>query len=96
MLDVELLEKYITENLEGVVSEDYAQIKTSITFTDGEIHEKAPLTSDNSNIAVWVLIMSLSAAYIAVLGLLRRKKLNKTAGIYCPICAHSTKSSLLW
>ena len=37
MLDLELLEKYITENLGGVIGESYAEVKTNITFTEGEI-----------------------------------------------------------
>lgn len=41
MLDVELLEKYITENLGGVIGERYAEVKANITFTEGEIIENA-------------------------------------------------------
>ena len=38
MLDVEALERYIVEALDGVVSEEeYAEAKISVTFTDGEI-----------------------------------------------------------
>ena len=37
MLDVEALERYITEKLCGVVGQDYSEIKANITFTDGEI-----------------------------------------------------------
>ena len=37
MLDVEALERYITEELCGVVGNDYSEAKTNITFTDGEI-----------------------------------------------------------
>ena len=37
MLDVEVLEKYITEKLGGVISEEYAETKVNIYFTDGEI-----------------------------------------------------------
>jgi hypothetical protein len=44
MLDVELLEKYITENLGGVIGESYAEVKTNITFTEGEIIDN---TEDN-------------------------------------------------
>lgn len=44
MLDLELLEKYITENLGGVIGESYAEVKTNITFTEGEIIDN---TEDN-------------------------------------------------
>ena len=36
MLDVEALETYITENLGGVIGEEYAELDNRITFTDGE------------------------------------------------------------
>lgn len=44
MLDVELLEKYFTENLGGVIGEAYAEVKTNITFTEGEVIDN---TEDN-------------------------------------------------
>ena len=50
MLDVELLEKYITENLGGVIGEAYAEVKTNIIFTKGEIidnTEDTPQDDDN-------------------------------------------------
>ena len=37
MLDVEALERYITEKLCGAVGQDYSEVKANITFTDGEI-----------------------------------------------------------
>ena len=36
MLDVDLFETYITENLGGVIGEEYAEVDNRITFTDGE------------------------------------------------------------
>ena len=36
MLDVEALETYITENLGGVIGEEYAEVDNRITFIDGE------------------------------------------------------------
>ena len=35
LLDVEVLEKYIVENLGGVIGENYANVDNRITFTDG-------------------------------------------------------------
>lgn len=35
MLDAELLEKYILENLGGVIGSEYAEVDNKITFTDG-------------------------------------------------------------
>ena len=88
MLDVELLEKYITENLGGVIGEAYAEVKTNITFTEGEIIDNieegddnkqdteinSPQTGDNSHIVLWVLLLNISATCIVVLEIYRRKK----------------------
>lgn len=46
MLDVEVLERYITDNLNGVIGEEYKDVVNRITFTDG--YENA----DNENIAI--------------------------------------------
>ena len=35
MLDVEVLERYITDNLNGVIGEEYKDVVNRITFTDG-------------------------------------------------------------
>ena len=36
MLDVEVLERYITDNLNGVIGEEYKELNPKITFTDGK------------------------------------------------------------
>lgn len=36
MLDVEVLERYITDNLNGVIGEEYKDVVNRITFTDGK------------------------------------------------------------
>jgi hypothetical protein len=36
MLDVELLEIYITEHLNGHIGEEYRETKHAITFTEGK------------------------------------------------------------
>ena len=46
MLDVEVLERYITDNLNGVIGEEYKDVVNRITFTDG--YENA----DNENRAI--------------------------------------------
>ena len=45
MLDVEALERYIVETLDGTVGEEYAEVKANITFTDGVIED----STDNNN-----------------------------------------------
>ena len=88
MLDVELLEKYITENLGGVIGEAYAEVKTNITFTEGEVIDtpnnnnqdaviNSPQTGENSHIVLWVLLLSISATCMVVLEIYRRKKAVK-------------------
>jgi len=88
MLDVELLEKYITENLGGVIGEAYAEVKTNITFTEGKIIDtpndnnqdakvNSPQTGDNSHIVLWVLLLSIGTACIVALEIYRRKKAVK-------------------
>ena len=88
MLDQELLEKYITENLGGVIGKSYAEVKTNITFTEGEIigtptdsnqdaKGNSPQTGDNSHIVPWVLLLSISATCIVALEIYRRKKAVK-------------------
>ena len=46
VLDVDIMEMYITENLNGVIGEEYKDVVNRITFTDG--YENA----DNENIAI--------------------------------------------
>ena len=48
MLDVEVLERYIVEELGGVVGQEYAEVKRSITFTEGEIHDTEDDTEEPS------------------------------------------------
>lgn len=49
MLDVEVLEKYITEKLGGVISEEYAETKVNIYFTDGEITDNQENDNQENN-----------------------------------------------
>ena len=37
LLDVEVLERFITDNLNGVIGEEYKNLTTKITFTDGKV-----------------------------------------------------------
>ena len=43
ILDVEAMERYITEALDGVIGEEYREVKTNVTFTEGmpEVSEDA-------------------------------------------------------
>ena len=87
-LDVELLENYIVEHLDGVIGEEYAEVKPNISFTDGVITEtpdnnenneqedkepSSPQTGDNSYIVVWILLAVLSLSALVAFGIYRRK-----------------------
>ena len=45
VLDVEILEKYIVENLGGVVGNEYAAVENRITFTEGYANEEVLLAA---------------------------------------------------
>ena len=62
MLDVEALELYIDDKLGGTVGQDYAEAKSNITFTDGEIVEDTEDISKEEN-----KLASLIAALIEVI-----------------------------
>ena len=46
MLDVETLERYITDNLNGVIGEEYKNLRPRITFTDGKVKNSLDTFSD--------------------------------------------------
>ena len=56
MLDVEVLERYITDNLNGVIGEEYKDVVNRITFTDGyenaDNDDKA-VTRAEAIVALW-------------------------------------------
>lgn len=62
MLDVEALESFIDDKLGGTVGQDYAEAKSNITFTDGEIVEDTEDISKEEN-----KLASLIAALIEVI-----------------------------
>ena len=47
LLDVEVLERYIVEELDGVVGQEYAEAEVNITFTEGELSSSADDTLEN-------------------------------------------------
>ena len=46
MLDVEVLERYITDNLNGVIGEEYKNMNSRITFTEGKANSSLDKFSD--------------------------------------------------
>ena len=58
MLDVEVLERYITDNLNGVIGEEYKDVVNRITFTDGyenADNEDKAITRAEAIAALWVM-----------------------------------------
>lgn len=56
MLDVEVLERYITDNLNGVIGEEYKDVVNRITFTDGyenADNEDKTVTRAEAIVALW-------------------------------------------
>ena len=73
MLDVEALERYITEKLGGVVGKQYRDVQTNITFTEGEIYAEVDGLS-----TVWIVGIAAGAVVVLFLTFLLIKK-NKRA-----------------
>ena len=71
MLDLELLERYIVENLNGIIGKQYQEVVPNITFTEGEIY------TDESAITKILCITGIvvgSILVVIVCILLNRKK----------------------
>lgn len=69
-LDVEVLERYITEELGGVIGEEFAETKHHISFTDGELYYDT-----DSNLPVVIAITAVALVILTVsVTLIRRKR----------------------
>ena len=67
LLDVEALEKYITECLNGVIGEEYQEMTPNITFTEGElvvVEETEPVRSNGY--MIWGGIAALVVIVLAI------------------------------
>ena len=66
MLDVEVLERYITDNLNGVIGEEYKDVVNRITFTDGyenADNEDKAVTRAEAIVALWNMEGSPASDY---------------------------------
>lgn len=73
MLDVELLEKYIVENLNGVIGQQYANMSPNITFTEG-FYIEPPQTGDMCNITlIAIMLMTVSVGVVTAVAVYNRK-----------------------
>lgn len=71
MLDLELLERYIVENLNGVIDEQYQEVVSNITFIDGEIYTHDSIITKWLSITCFVVVFIL---LVIMYILLKRKK----------------------
>lgn len=67
ILDVEAFEMYITEELGGVIGQDYADSKANIKFTDGEISDDKENADNKQENNLYSLICVLVKALFALL-----------------------------
>ncbi|MBE7065228.1 MAG: bifunctional metallophosphatase/5'-nucleotidase [Ruminococcaceae bacterium] len=73
MLDVELLEVYITDHLNGVIGDEYKETQGRINVIDGK--EKIPETSD-ANLSVLIILIGFAA--VMVLATVLSNRMQKT------------------
>lgn len=71
MLDVEGLEHYIIETLNGVIGEEYRDTSVNITFTDGELYLTSDYNKNQRMIGVGVVILIVIPTMVL---LARRRK----------------------
>ena len=73
MLDVEAVERYVVEELDGIIGQEYSQMNANITFTDGEIID-TPENGEQDNISTektyYFYIKLLVDIILAILSLL--------------------------
>jgi 2',3'-cyclic-nucleotide 2'-phosphodiesterase (5'-nucleotidase family) len=68
-LDVEAVERYITEKLNGVVDRQYQEATPNIMFTDGEVS-----TSNNASPVLWIVCIGAGFAILLLVVLLLKRK----------------------
>jgi 2',3'-cyclic-nucleotide 2'-phosphodiesterase (5'-nucleotidase family) len=81
MLDVEALERYITEELGGVIGHEYADAKPNIVFTEGEIftgedneNGDDPVQSNASDAVPIIICVTLGAIVVFAVAFFSVKK----------------------
>ncbi len=72
MLDVEMLEKYVVENLNGVIGQQYSNMSPNITFTEG-FNIEPPRTGDMCNVILPLVLMAVSVGAVIALAVYERK-----------------------
>jgi 2',3'-cyclic-nucleotide 2'-phosphodiesterase (5'-nucleotidase family) len=84
VLDVEVLERYITEELGGVVGTEYAEAKNSITFTEGEIYADENPNDENpadekpvNTVVVVCIVFGAALAVVAIFFVVKKVYFSK-------------------
>jgi hypothetical protein len=84
ILDVEVLERYITEELGGVVGTEYAEAKNSITFTEGEIYADENPNDENpadekpvNTVVVVCVVLGAALAVVAIFFVVKKVYFSK-------------------
>lgn len=77
ILDVEALELYITEGLNGVIGESYREVKQNITYTDGEL-----IPEDEQSPVLWIVggagcVVLLGAVALLAVYVVKKKKAGR-------------------
>jgi hypothetical protein len=73
MLDVEAVERYLTEELGGVIGEQYQEVEPNITFTEGEIY-----ANDGKLSPALIVGIAAGVALILILAVVLIKKNKRT------------------
>jgi len=73
MLDVELLEVYITEHLGGVIGDEYKESQGRINVIDGV--QEIPPTGDSDTVMIMAVLMCAAAA-VVLINIFARKKVR--------------------
>ena len=82
ILDIEVLEKYLTDNLGGVIGEEYAQANRHITFTEGkteDTQESDPINGyyspdDDFTVFIAIAAVVLVAVTVTAVLIIRKKR----------------------
>lgn len=83
MLDMEVIETYIVEHLNGNIGENYSQVVTNITFTEGKTASEEPDGEDDEDeeeyfeIVILIAVMSVAFLTVVVISIVFMVKSNK-------------------
>ena len=78
ILDVEALERYINEKLGGVVGEEYGNVKSNITFTDGFVEiTELPTAEKMPTVLIICICVAAVAVVLVAAVIIKRSKAKK-------------------